>query len=203
MSACEDASCSSFQKTSSLCRSSPRSTRARKGHRRDVSKTDSEDQSMFSQVVSDPQYSRRDLGSADPTYRILLGELLGQRLLQRIEVGERILHHGAAGRVPQEQRLLGVLDDLGSLLLERPFRAGVFGFSATSESVYHSSSFLPFGDHEEPHELGDPPPSTRNVCAEQSSCSLIFSIRISGYEFQLTFGAALCVVAVQHCQISQ
>lgn len=67
--------------------------------------------------------------------RVLLGELLGERDAQLVQVGEGILHDLRARGAAQEEARLGVLDGLGGLLLEGALGAGVAGFSRRWRSV--------------------------------------------------------------------
>lgn len=60
---------------------------------------------------------------------ILLGELLGERDPQLIEVGDGVLGDLRAAAAAQEEGGFGVLDGLGGLLVERPFGARVSRFS--------------------------------------------------------------------------
>lgn len=60
---------------------------------------------------------------------VLLGELLGQRLAERVQVRQGVLRRLRASRPAQEEARLGVLLLLGGALLEGPLGAGVTGFS--------------------------------------------------------------------------
>ena len=73
----------------------------------------------------------RDCPRAGGSYRtvVFLGELFGQRLTQREEVGHGILYKLGAGGAAKEEAGLGVLSSLGRLLLEGALRARIAGLS--------------------------------------------------------------------------
>lgn len=60
---------------------------------------------------------------------VLLGELLGERHAQLVQVGEGVLDDLRAGCAAQEEGRLGVLDGFGGFLVEGAFGARVAGFS--------------------------------------------------------------------------
>lgn len=64
---------------------------------------------------------------------VLLGELLGEGLAQREEVGEGVLRDLRAGGAAEEEAGLGVLLLLGGALLEGALGAGITGFSGRGE----------------------------------------------------------------------
>lgn len=64
---------------------------------------------------------------------VLLRELLRQRPPQRVQVRQRVLRLLRACCAAQEERLLGVLDGLGGLLVEGALGARVARFSSLSQ----------------------------------------------------------------------
>jgi hypothetical protein len=60
---------------------------------------------------------------------ILLGELLGERTAEGVEVGEGILGDLGTGGAPQEEGSFGVLDGFGGFLVERTLGARIARFS--------------------------------------------------------------------------
>lgn len=60
---------------------------------------------------------------------VLLGELLGQRDPELVQVGDGVLGDLGAGGAAEEEGIFGVLDGFGGFLVERPLAAGISRFS--------------------------------------------------------------------------
>jgi hypothetical protein len=63
---------------------------------------------------------------------VLLGELLGQRDPELVEIGDGVLRDLRAGAATQEEGGLGILNGFRSFLVERSFGARVARFSSLS-----------------------------------------------------------------------
>lgn len=69
---------------------------------------------------------------------VLLGELLGQGLAHGVKLRQGILRHLGAGRSPEEEAALWVLDGLGFALLESPLGAGIARFAGRKILAYRA-----------------------------------------------------------------